>query len=89
MQCRPGCGACCIVPSISSALPGMPKGKPAGVRCAHLTGQNLCALYGRPERPAVCRDLKAGPEMCGADSEDATARLWALEEATRGGEAVG
>ncbi|HBO0679766.1 TPA: YkgJ family cysteine cluster protein, partial [Pseudomonas aeruginosa] len=23
MQCRAGCGACCIAPSISSPLPGM------------------------------------------------------------------
>ncbi|MEO6656902.1 MAG: YkgJ family cysteine cluster protein, partial [Arenimonas sp.] len=24
MSCRPGCGACCIAPSISSLIPGMP-----------------------------------------------------------------
>ncbi|MDP3170542.1 MAG: YkgJ family cysteine cluster protein, partial [Polaromonas sp.] len=24
MNCRPGCGACCIAPSISSPIPGMP-----------------------------------------------------------------
>ena len=29
--CRPGCGACCTAPSISSPIPGMPEGKPAGV----------------------------------------------------------
>ncbi|MCF5019628.1 YkgJ family cysteine cluster protein, partial [Pseudomonas lactis] len=29
MKCREGCGACCIAPSISSPLPGMPQGKPA------------------------------------------------------------
>jgi Fe-S-cluster containining protein len=32
MNCRLGCGACCIAPSISSPIPGMPQGKPAGVR---------------------------------------------------------
>ncbi|MDD8045446.1 MAG: YkgJ family cysteine cluster protein, partial [Verrucomicrobiota bacterium] len=32
MECRPGCGACCTVVSISSPIPGMPQGKPAGVR---------------------------------------------------------
>lgn len=26
-ECRPGCGACCIAPSISSPIPGMPEGK--------------------------------------------------------------
>lgn len=30
-ECRPGCGACCIAPSISSPIPGMPEGKAAGV----------------------------------------------------------
>ncbi|HNV09555.1 MAG TPA: YkgJ family cysteine cluster protein, partial [Dokdonella sp.] len=29
MSCRSGCGACCIAPSISSPIPGMPNGKPA------------------------------------------------------------
>ncbi|MEI0618555.1 YkgJ family cysteine cluster protein, partial [Pseudomonas aeruginosa] len=52
MQCRAGCGACCIAPSISSPLPGMPAGKPAGVRCLHLDENHLCGLFGRPERPA-------------------------------------
>jgi hypothetical protein len=27
--CRPGCGACCIAPSITSPIPGMPDGKPS------------------------------------------------------------
>ena len=36
MDCRPGCAACCIAPSISSPIPGMPHGKPAGVRCIQL-----------------------------------------------------
>lgn len=25
MDCRSGCGACCIAPSISSPIPGMPE----------------------------------------------------------------
>ncbi|MEE4465596.1 YkgJ family cysteine cluster protein, partial [Azotobacter chroococcum] len=54
MKCRVGCGACCIAPSISSPLPGMPLGKPAGERCLHLSVDNLCALFDKPERPAVC-----------------------------------
>ncbi|MBF7801077.1 YkgJ family cysteine cluster protein, partial [Klebsiella pneumoniae] len=29
MECRTDCGACCIAPSISSPIPGMPQGKPA------------------------------------------------------------
>ena len=31
MNRRPGCGACCIAPSISSPIPGMPHGKAVGV----------------------------------------------------------
>ncbi|MFS9540720.1 YkgJ family cysteine cluster protein, partial [Klebsiella pneumoniae] len=26
MECRTDCGACCIAPSISSPIPGMPQG---------------------------------------------------------------
>src|SRR5215468_1330965 len=59
--CRPGCGACCIAPSISAVLPALPHGKPAGVRCPHLTADIRCALFGSPDRPAVCAGLRAGP----------------------------
>lgn len=82
MTCRIGCGACCIAPSISSPIPGMPNGKPAGVRCAQLDDENRCRLFGRPERPDVCRRLAATPSMCGADRDEAIAILDALELAT-------
>jgi len=65
MQCRTDCGACCIAPSISSPIPGMPNGKPAGVRCVQLDGANRCRLFGRAERPEVCRRLRPLPAMCG------------------------
>ncbi len=81
--CRDGCGACCIAPSIHSPIPGMPQGKPAGVRCVQLDQANRCRLFGRPERPAFCASLKPGPEMCGNSREDALAILAALEAATR------
>ena len=71
MKCREGCGACCIAPSISSPLPGMPDGKPAGERCLHLSVHQLCPLFGRPERPAVCSDFKADRDVCGTDQADA------------------
>jgi len=85
MNCRPGCGACCIAPSISSAIPGMPHGKPAGVRCAQLDDANRCMIFGRPERPAVCGQLMASAEMCGADAGAAMVWLTQLESATRPG----
>ncbi len=82
MSCRTGCGACCIAPSISSAIPGMPQGKPAGVRCVQLTELNHCKLFGRPERPAVCVSLRPNPQMCGDSDSEALAVLTALELAT-------
>lgn len=84
MDCRPACAACCIAPSISSPIPGMPHGKPAGIPCVQLTADLRCALFGRPERPAVCASLRPTPEMCGANREEALAFLARLEAATRG-----
>jgi len=82
MKCRVGCGACCIAPSISSPIPGMPGGKPAGVRCIQLTPDNRCRLWGRPERPGVCVSLQATPEMCGGSAAEALAWLTRLEQLT-------
>jgi Fe-S-cluster containining protein len=82
MQCRSGCGACCIAPSISSPIPGMPQGKPAGVRCVQLDDLNRCRIFGRPERPAVCSALRPEPAMCGAVAAEAMAYLTRLEQAT-------
>jgi Fe-S-cluster containining protein len=83
MDCRAGCGACCIAPSISSPIPGMPEGKPAGVPCVQLDEALCCRLFGRPERPAVCVALRPEPQMCGASRAEALAYLAALETATR------
>ena len=83
MECRAGCGACCIAPSISSPLPGMPHGKPAGVRCPHLTEDNRCALFGRPERPEICQLFQPSCEMCGRSRQEALTYLTFLERATR------
>ena len=83
MECRVGCGACCIAPSITSPIPGMPQGKPAGVRCVQLTEDNRCKLFGLPERPAFCVSLRPSAEMCGADAAEALQRLNRLESLTR------
>jgi len=82
MQCRAGCGACCIAPSISSPIPGMPEGKPAGVRCVQLDERNLCQLFGQPERPAVCARFAADSEVCGATVEEAIHLLGEWERLT-------
>jgi hypothetical protein len=60
----------------------MPLGKPAGVRCAQLTPDNRCALFGRPERPAVCSSLRPSPDMCGRTNGEALIRLTVLERET-------
>ena len=83
MICRSGCGACCIAPSISSPIPGMPNGKPAGVRCVQLTDDNRCAIFGHAERPDVCVRLRPSPSMCGASRGEAIATLTAMERATQ------
>jgi Fe-S-cluster containining protein len=82
MNCRIRCGACCIAPSINSPIPGMPKGKPSGVRCIQLTEDKRCKLFGKPERPHFCSGLKPSEEMCGLSSMDAYTYLIALEAAT-------
>lgn len=86
MDCRAGCAACCIAPSISSPIPGMPGGKPAGVRCLQLTPDNLCRIFGRPERPAVCRSLRPDREMCGTSNAEALEMLTGWEQQTRPGQ---
>jgi Fe-S-cluster containining protein len=81
MTCRK-CGACCIAPSIETALPGMPDGKPAGVRCANLTADNLCSLFGRPQRPAFCVGWRPAADLCGRGFHEAMRNIAALEGKT-------
>jgi hypothetical protein len=82
MNCRPGCGACCIAPSISPSVPALPDGKPAGVRCPHLTEDVRCALFGRAERPATCASLRPARDMCGDSTGEAMATLVRWERLT-------
>ncbi|MCP5163020.1 MAG: YkgJ family cysteine cluster protein [Hahellaceae bacterium] len=83
MDCRAGCGACCTAISISSAIPGMPDGKPAGIRCIQLSQEGLCLLFGDPSRPKVCGDFQADREICGDSTEEAFRLIEMWEEATR------
>ena len=81
--CRAGCGACCIAPSITSPIPGMPHGKRAGERCVQLLADMRCAIFGKPERPAFCASLRPTQEMCGDSREEAMGFLTRLETATK------
>jgi hypothetical protein len=60
----------------------MPKGKPAGVRCLHLSEDLRCKLFGRPGRPAVCSSFSADESVCGNDSQEAIRLLGWLEAVT-------
>jgi uncharacterized protein len=60
----------------------MPHGKPAGARCVQLDDDDRCALFGRPERPAVCRSLQPSTTMCGRGRSDAMQWLTRLESLT-------
>ncbi len=54
MECT-RCGACCVAPDIAAL------DKPLGMRCPHLTEDNLCSVY--EQRPSICREYKAD-EVC-------------------------
>jgi hypothetical protein len=60
----------------------MPDGKPAGVRCPHLTDDLRCAIFGQADRPACCAGLQPSQDMCGDSREEAIAFLTWLENAT-------
>lgn len=73
MDCRMGCGACCIAPSIKAL------DKPAGVRCQHLTDEMLCAVFGRSERPQACGDFVPEMSVCGTSRNQALNLITELE----------
>jgi uncharacterized protein len=83
ITCRSHCGACCIAPSISSFIPGMPFGKAAGVPCVQLNQDLRCLLFGSVARPLVCSSLRPNPEMCGRNQQEAMDYLMNMERATR------
>jgi Fe-S-cluster containining protein len=80
MKCRENCGACCIALSISSPIPGMTGGKPAGVRCVHLMDDYRCDIYNDPGYPLVCAGFNAEKEFCGPGREEAMRILESLSE---------
>lgn len=61
----------------------MPHGKPAGVRCIQLGADERCRIFGHPDRPAVCAQLRPSAEMCGASRHHALHYLDQLERQTR------
>lgn len=65
------CGVFCTEISISSPIPGMPGGKPAGLPCIHLNSNNLCNLFNSPTRPAVCSSFQYDIAICGKSANEA------------------
>lgn len=86
LNCRLGCGACCIAPSISTPIPqpdgSAPRPKPAGEACAQLDADLRCRLFGKPERPSVCVSLRPQADMCGPSAAHALRWLTRLEAQT-------
>ena len=61
-------------------MPGLPDGKPAGMRCPHLDDYFACTLWGDPARPAVCASFKAETLVCGTSQAEALQLLSLLEQ---------
>jgi len=84
MQCRSGCAACCIEPSIVEALPNMPFGKPAGEACANLDKGSLrCLIWGEENYPNLCKSFRPEPQFCGTSRDEALQILRFVESATK------
>lgn len=83
MNCHQ-CGVCCTAISISTPIPGMPKGKPAGIPCIHLSG-GLCKLFGKSERPSICSSFQATPDFCGSNATEALQLISQIERLTTPG----
>jgi hypothetical protein len=47
-----------------------------------LSVENLCSIFGRPERPAVCSGFSADIEVCGDSSEEAIKLIGWWEQMT-------
>jgi uncharacterized protein len=57
----------------------MQNGKPAGVKCVHLTENNLCSIFNNPSRPNVCSSFPAMKDICGDSREEAFRLIRTLE----------
>jgi hypothetical protein len=57
----------------------MKNGKPAGVKCIHLTSDFLCELFDKPSRPLVCIGFTFDPDICGKNQEEAMQIMESLE----------
>ncbi|UML95659.1 Fe-S-cluster oxidoreductase [Shewanella xiamenensis] len=47
-----------------------------------LSDDNLCLIFGSPDRPAVCSDFEASLDVCGDSNEEALWLITNLESQT-------
>ncbi|MEC8428083.1 MAG: YkgJ family cysteine cluster protein [Pseudomonadota bacterium] len=84
MECRANCGMCCIAPSITQSIPGMPQGKAAGVPCVNLEPDTYaCRIWGADNYPDFCRGFLPDRDFCGDTREQAEQILIFLEGSTK------
>jgi hypothetical protein len=57
----------------------MPGGKPAGVKCIHLSDDFRCGIFERADRPKVCDAFQAEKLVCGENRDEALQILHDLE----------
>lgn len=75
---------CCIEPSITGPLPGMPGGKRAGEACVNLDLTTLeCRIWNTAQYPPFCQRFTPEPEFCGESRAEAQQILRFLEADTR------
>jgi hypothetical protein len=67
MECRPGCGACCIAPSSPHRFPACPRASRRG-RCVQLDAQMQCRLFGQLSGLPSAFRSRPKPTMCGSPS---------------------
>lgn len=84
MECRAGCGMCCIATSITQSIPGMPQGKKAGEPCVNLDPVTVqCRIWGTDEYPVFCKGFQPEVAFCGNSRAEAEQILTFLEAETR------
>ncbi len=52
------------------------------MRCIQLDDDERCMIFGQPERPEVCANLRPEPLMCGETRGQAMLWLQTLEQST-------
>jgi hypothetical protein len=74
--------ALAALPHPSARHSGHAQRQAAGERCLQLSVENLCSIFGQPERPAVCSGFPADVEVCGSSSEEAIKLIGWWEQMT-------